>query len=338
MANRILLTGAGFTHNFGAPLAKDMATHIFNSLNYPEEKNIKKILSEKAYDYESAYQTIISEEFSSEEQLAMKTALIEAYNYLDKIINKIGNDYIHTIYSIENELIKNLQVNRKGSGFIFTLNQDLIIERKFRRSGGITYTLPAAKTQFLNNNNITEDFENSLYSQNNNLQQIEEEKKQFITKLDKIRKGTNHTNLIAYVKLHGSMDWLSDENNQLMIVGGNKAEYIDKFPLLKWYYELFKIEIKKTGARLLIIGYSFIDEHINLAIKEAIEKNDLKLYIINPTKQTDFEKELSNKKYGKEILDAIKGYYPYELSVIFPNDPCDPITAQWLNIKEQFFN
>ncbi len=33
MANRILLTGAGFTHNFGAPLSKDMSDLIFNNLS-----------------------------------------------------------------------------------------------------------------------------------------------------------------------------------------------------------------------------------------------------------------------------------------------------------------
>ncbi|WP_165482637.1 SIR2 family protein [Legionella gresilensis] len=337
MANRILLTGAGFTRNFGAPLANEMATHIFNLLKCPEGKKLKKILREYSYDYESAYQAIISGEFSLEEKSTMKTALIEAYNYLDKIIINIGNEHIHTIHSIEKELIKDLQVNYKGSGFIFTLNQDLIIERKFN-NGTIKYRLPAAYTKFLNSDNSIKDFENNLYSQNNDLQQIEKERNQFLTLLKKIKNGTNHTNLIAYVKLHGSMDWLSGENNQLMIVGGNKTKYIDKFPLLKWYYELFKFEINKTDARLLIIGYGFMDEHINLAIKVAIEENALQLYIINPTKQTDFEKELSNKKYGKEILDAIKGYYPYELSVIFPNDSCDPITAQWINIKEQFFN
>ena len=33
MANRILLTGAGFTHNFGAPLASEVSNLIFNSIS-----------------------------------------------------------------------------------------------------------------------------------------------------------------------------------------------------------------------------------------------------------------------------------------------------------------
>ncbi|HHT9944042.1 TPA: SIR2 family protein, partial [Legionella pneumophila] len=319
MVNRVLLTGAGFTHNFGAPVANEMATHIFNLLKCPEEKKLKKIIREYAYDYESAYQAIISGGYSSKEQSIMKVALIEAYNYLDGIINKIGNELIYTIYSVENELIKNLLISHKGSGFIFTLNQDLFIERKCRSRVDIGYCLPAAKTNFLKLDNINRDFDNSLYSLNNNEQHIEAEKLNFLNKLDKVRTGKNSTPMIAYVKLHGSMDWLSNGDSQLMIVGGNKSQYIDKFPLLKWYYELFKEEIKKDKAKLLIIGYGFMDEHINIAIKNAIEENDLQLYIIDPTKQVDFENGLINKKHGKEILDAICGYYPYKLSEIFPN-------------------
>ena len=38
-----------------------------------------------------------------------------------------------------------------------------------------------------------------------------------------------------------------------------------------------------------------MDKHINLALKEAIESHNLELYIINPTSQHDFEKELVKK-------------------------------------------
>ncbi|HAT5982937.1 TPA: hypothetical protein JAG61_002250, partial [Legionella pneumophila] len=64
MTNRILLTGAGFTHNFGAPLANQMATHIFNSLECDEGNRLKKVIRSYDYNYENAYQDIITGEYS----------------------------------------------------------------------------------------------------------------------------------------------------------------------------------------------------------------------------------------------------------------------------------
>ncbi|WP_115710312.1 SIR2 family protein [Legionella sainthelensi] len=335
MTNRILLTGAGFTHNFGTPLAKEIATHISNSLEGDEGMKLKKIIREYEYDYENAYQDIIAGEYSKLEQLKMYSALSDAYKFLDNIVNNLESE--HTINLIENELIKNLQMNYYGSGFIFTLNQDLFIERRCRHRVDVQYCLPAANTQFLKIDNINKVFDKELCSENNDQEKINQGKNYFLKKLDKIRNKRDSTPLIAYVKLHGSMDWISDGENQLMVIGGNKTQYISKFPLLTWYYELFQNELNNDNAKLLIIGYSFIDEHINLVIKEAIEAHELKLYIINPTKQVDFEKELITRKFGNQILDAISGYYPYSLKELFPNDNNQPITAQWETIKSQFF-
>lgn len=334
MANRVLLTGAGFTYNFGAPLAHEMATHIFNSLKCPEGKKLKETLRNHAYNYEDVYLDIITGDYTTDEKKRMYNALSEAYKYLDNIINKINNEQSHIIHLIEDELIRNLQINRYGSGFIFTLNQDLFIERRCRHKVDIVYRLPAANTKFLMPDNIDQNFDLNLCSYNNDSSQIEEEKNKFLAELGKIRERRNSTPLIAYVKLHGSMDWFINEVNQLMIVGGNKIDYINKLPLLKWYYELFKNELSKEEVKLLIIGYGFMDDHINLAIKEAIEIYGLQLYIINPTKQVEFEKELFNKKYGDEILNAICGYYPYSLKDLFTKES---ITTQWSAIKDQFF-
>ncbi|HAT5983517.1 TPA: hypothetical protein JAG61_002848, partial [Legionella pneumophila] len=250
------------------------------------------------------------------------------------IVNNLENE--NTINAIETELIKKLQLTNNGPGFIFTLNQDLFIERRCRHRQDIKYCWPAANTHFLNIDNISKAFDKELFSQNNDKEKIKEGRDYFLKKLDKIRNKKDSTPLIAYVKLHGSMDWVSEGENQLMVIGGSKAQYIEKYSLLSWYYELFKTELNNDNVKLLIIGYSFIDEHINLVIKEAIEAHGLQLYVIDPTSQVDFESKLVHKKHGNEILNAICKYYPHTLSEIFPNDGLS-ITAQWKAIKNHFF-
>lgn len=79
-----------------------------------------------------------------------------------------------------------------------------------------------------------------------------------------------------YVKLHGSIEW-TDANGRMMIIGTDKEEQRLNFPLLAAYGDLFE-SILSQSDRLLIMGYSFSDWHINRAIHEAV-KQGLKLLI-----------------------------------------------------------
>jgi hypothetical protein len=65
-------------------------------------------------------------------------------------------------------------------------------------------------------------------------------------------------------------------------MGGQKAVSIGQFPLLSWYHQQFRDMLMRPGARLMVIGYSFGDAHINDAIMEAINKSDLKTFLVDP--------------------------------------------------------
>ncbi|MEA2943353.1 MAG: hypothetical protein QOD09_3882 [Bradyrhizobium sp.] len=67
----------------------------------------------------------------------------------------------------------------------------------------------------------------------------------------------------------------------MIIMGGNKAASIPRIPLLQWYMMEFQRCISAPGAKLMIIGYSFSDQHINNAIGVAVE-NGLQIFIIDP--------------------------------------------------------
>ena len=83
-----------------------------------------------------------------------------------------------------------------------------------------------------------------------------------------------------YFKLHGSANWNSD-NGCILIMGGNKATNIDTYPVLAWYHRHFKEQLRRPGAKLMVIGYSFSDDHINEAIIQGLAAG-MKLFIIDP--------------------------------------------------------
>jgi hypothetical protein len=87
--------------------------------------------------------------------------------------------------------------------------------------------------------------------------------------------------LQPYMKLHGSIDIKQSEREMMLVIGGNKAASIAQQPLLKRYHEMFQARLRSSGARLMIIGYSFGDPHINKMIFSGIEAG-LKIFIIDP--------------------------------------------------------
>jgi SIR2-like domain len=87
--------------------------------------------------------------------------------------------------------------------------------------------------------------------------------------------------LQPYFKLHGSIDIKQSDREMMLVIGGNKAASIAEQPLLKWYHQEFQTRLRSPGARLMIIGYSFGDQHINEMIFSGIEAG-LKIFIIDP--------------------------------------------------------
>jgi hypothetical protein len=85
-----------------------------------------------------------------------------------------------------------------------------------------------------------------------------------------------------YAKLHGSVNWVeSNMGKRILIMGGQKAVSIGIFPILTWYHEEFQKMLLRPSARLMVIGYSFSDSHINDAIAEGL-KAGLKFFVVDP--------------------------------------------------------
>ena len=66
-------------------------------------------------------------------------------------------------------------------------------------------------------------------------------------------------------------------------MGGNKDGAISSHEILKWYHREFAVRLAKPATRLMVIGYSFGDPHINRAIVEASKTGQLRIFIIDPS-------------------------------------------------------
>jgi hypothetical protein len=93
-----------------------------------------------------------------------------------------------------------------------------------------------------------------------------------------------------YIKLHGSSNWIDSKGVPLIAMGGNKSTTIEHYPVLKGYQNYFFQHLSKPDTRVMVIGYGFGDDHINQAIVSAAQRDNLRVFIIDPL--------------GVDVLDA----------------------------------
>lgn len=319
--NLILLTGAGFTRNFGGFLGSEMFSKIHNDALIQKHDRLRKLMT-LDLNFESVFSKVTrGTEFAEEEKQAMIAATEKAYKNLDDAIRGwVMNDSNPSSINMYNNgglgsLLQLFLGSHSEAGLIFTLNQDLFLER---RNGYLSPGVPRfphefqslSQREFLDAYRVvipTEDVENK----------VEKEIKQ--------NGSTFH-----YIKLHGSFGWRSASGKH-MVIGTNKEEDIASEPLLKCYFDLFQSAIKEGNKKIMIIGYGFQDQHINKIIWNGAKNHGLKVYIISPTPQQNFEPG-GYIIDSYQLKDAIRGYYPYHLKEIFP--PNQETTVHWREIKE----
>lgn len=306
-SKNILLTGAGFTKNFGGFLAEEMWAQIFNHTEVQKNWELVEKMQEQ-FDYENIYYEIMQGDKPYKQ--ALHIATMKAYENLDSAMRDWvpGSGKKDGIYV----LLDLFSGKADEVSCFFTLNQDLLIERCF--SGGDVgvrlskeFDLPGIDMEFRKLRSI-----NPLT------------KEEFISLPKDTVDFKLSTKKFNYIKLHGSCNWKSHDGSDAMVIGLNKQEAIEKEPLLKKYCAIFKDAISQKGVRLLVIGYGFGDDHINEIIYEAIKsvENDnekLKLYVLSPEAPGSFKKKLYESKTkgmceffkpkGITIFSRLSGYF-----------------------------
>ncbi|MEA3494344.1 MAG: SIR2 family protein [Candidatus Margulisiibacteriota bacterium] len=321
----ILLTGAGFTKNFGGFLADEMWAYIFNHKNIQISKELKD-LAYKHFNYEDLYDEVLK----SEKNLPAFIEVIDkAYQLQEKSIkaNLINRSQIPINFC---EFLKSHVAS------IFTLNQDLCFETSIISTKGTAIDLQF-ELPFSPDNRKAHPFDKSP--------KLLPSKKE----LDKLEKTTDISNNLNYFKLHGSTTYYSSilPGQKVLVIGREKNKLIANEPLLNKYKIIFEQNLQEDNQSLLVIGYSFLDEHINEVIESGL-KNGLKLYIVDTLSPEEFKRkmldeeikefkqgavrlQIKGKKHGIDknnniaylnvklastkmnIFKSMAGYYPFDL-------------------------
>lgn len=334
ISDRILLTGAGFTANFGGCLADQMWTRIFSSPEIQKHECLTNLMRNNALgsketsgilDFESIYSSVLrSNDFNDEEREGMLKAVSGAYESIEDSISQFeSNSPDIGIGRCITQLIKPF-LTGNSKGFIFTLNQDLFFERR-PELRSMEFALPGIghiRSEWFNLGSHAKCF--------TDIKAVTISEKYDFQKLFKEPSS-------SYIKLHGSLNWYSQNNKKVMVIGRKKEDDINKHDLLFIYMKIFKKILSREGMRLLVIGYGFMDEHINKILVESIKLKKLKLYIIDPISPIKFIDRLRYTNVEKgELWNGVCGYFQYKLSDLFPRG--DNETRAWKDVKTAFFN
>ena len=295
-----------------------MWSWIYNNPKLDNAGNIKLKLKDPQgkFDFEQIYSDVFDERsgFPSSQVELFKDVVNEAYKSMDKVIQANWDSLpIHPADLIR-FLEKFIEPGNGGAGACFTLNQDLMLEKRLGWR-------PLCPTQMNYNGNWGDVSNPDLQIETDKILPSNDDLETYITEASNIER--------RYVKLHGSLRWVSPEGNDNKVIGINKMHTIQGIPLLKWYFQLFNEAITAGDVKLVIIGYGFRDSHINELLATACESHGLKLFIISPE---DPEVFLDNLLYrgqgvihsadptGSKIWNGVKGYFPFRLSKILPRE------------------
>lgn len=314
-----VLTGAGFSKNFGGFLGSEMWTQIFNNRRIQSDPDLRGILNDD-YDYESVYSKTLDSKLPEEKKQVMREVVLESYKRLDDILKGwMFNDYSAypvNRYGLSDMLVKFYSNASPAKAFLFTLNQDLFMERHW--GYGSPGVPRFARSQ------------NDFGSQAFNLADFVALPSDDIE--NRIKKGLNDHAGLHYVKLHGSYGWKSSDGLNQLVIGTSKESLIQKEPLLQSYFDLFKSVIQEGGKKVLIIGYGFRDAHINTVLVEGVQKYGLEIYILSTQAPADLRYQIEHGHYyAKSILDdGLRGYFQKSLLEVFPKSQdrtvhCDEI-------------
>lgn len=262
----------------------------FNKKDRPE------VILDKLYEILSYYENIIEDEKASHQIEGLiedfKKAFIEEYVlHIDYSMNNFHKLFLKRIVSRSQ---KQPRVN------IFTLNYDLLIEKSAEELG-----------IFINNGFMG--FQNRFFSPSVYYTDVH------LNHSDGSKTITKSINLY---KLHGSLSWVSDKTNspygitEIQCQLNNNKILLNNLPnciiypiqtkkkhsLDLPYSEMFRqfVEIiNKPNTTLFIIGYSFLDEHVNDIITNALANPNFNLVIFS----YQDEKEEIISSYLKKLFE-----------------------------------
>lgn len=264
MPHKILLLGAGFSRNWGGYLAQEVDDYLLGSGIDPDVRDLL-FRHRRSGGFEKVLEALQSEalrDSSNKERLEkFETAIVRMFEEMQEAF-------------VESRL------DRDGSraclrflcqfDAIFTLNQDGLLEDTYlnqpdqialatsqRLLGAQLPGVPRILTQT--------GFPSPKY------------------KPISIPVGPDFSighRLQPIYKLHGSYDWKGE--GSFLVMGAGKSRAIEGNALLRHYFSTFRSLLLVPDTRLMVVGYSFRDDHINSVLTSAKNAPNFRMFIVDP--------------------------------------------------------
>jgi SIR2-like domain len=257
----ILLTGAGFTRNWGGWLAKELEGDLLARLARHEQL---RRLVQNSENYEEALGKARSPGYSgvpvsAEQVKILEEAIKESFWAMNLALGQRASMYP------SGESKRSIVEFLPKFDAIFTLNQDLLLE--------FHYNAGHPPSRWIGS--YYPGIEPEVFTPLKAREVVRVERRVGSIRAEDSRRQPVY-------KLHGSVDWV-DGSGSLFVMGGGKDAYIQSKPLLRQYFEIFTDYLRRPDARLMIIGYGFADEHLNRVLVEAAQANpSLGVFHVHP--------------------------------------------------------
>lgn len=256
---RLLLLGAGFSYNWGGPLASEMLPRLLASRAVDTQMRTL-MLQHRHRGFEHILGLLQADQAHKGEPS------IQLRNF-ERALEDVFMD-LHTAYSripFNWSQDATLTVTQFLTRFdaIFTLNQDTLLETHYLNEN-VCLACPERRWDGWAIPGMSNRPEGQGY---------------WLPTPDQPQLSAR---LQPYIKLHGSTNWRSSSNANLLVMGDNKDSAIGREPVLAWNYQTFAEKLQVPNTRLVVIGYSFRDPHINRAICDAVQGRGLTIFVIDP--------------------------------------------------------
>lgn len=270
--NYLLLLGAGFSRNWGGWLATEAFEYLLGCHEIAQNDYLKMLLwkHRRGGGFEAALSDIQAEWLNHQQP---KDNLKAFQSALENMFRDM-NTAFHNLTDFDFQNDRDFSVRRFLTRFdaIFTLNQDLLMEYQY-----LNNSVQLVSNGKWNDGQIPGMRKVShYYADAGGRRPVTEWVAESSNNL-RVDEGNQ-----PYFKLHGSSEWRDSANRDMLIMGGNKDTLIRSHEILKWYHKEFSNRLLVTNTRLMVIGYSFGDNHINKMIIEASKAAKLQMFIINP--------------------------------------------------------
>ena len=260
--------GGRLRRNWKAPVASEVASSLVQQVG--DDATLRGLLTRYEKNYEDALAEMQRQYLSARASPEVKTWLERLQSAIEKMFNRLNSTFeAMTDFEFSNDLAFSIANYLTKFDAIFSLNQDLLIELKYQeafplgtRWSGVE--MPGVQAVV-----------------DSTIRGIGDKHKR------RWKPTTTHfqlaSNMQPYFKLHGSSNWYADDGESLLVMGANKDLFINRYPLLQWYFSTFKWYLSYPNTKLMVIGYGFGDQHINDEIVAAWRNGTLTgIFVVDP--------------------------------------------------------